>query len=82
MLAGDRAAIANHKLHRFIEKGAKGLDALGRLQIEIDASVYAALTEVTVEMALITVTIEERTQLAQISAELLGRHGRVFPTLP
>ena len=60
-------------------------DALGAVQVEWDAGVHAALAEVTVQAGHRIVAVAELLvqlpQVAQVVAEPVRVHGRVFPAL-
>ena len=55
---------------------------VGRLEVEVQPRVDAAVPEVPVEVAAVAVPLPESAQVAQIVAELLGRDRRVLPSLP
>src|SRR5687767_11565949 len=82
MLAGERSAVRGHEIGRFVDEGPELCDAGGRGEIEVRPRVHAAVAEVAVEIAAVFVSIEQRAEIAQISAELLGRDGSVLPPLP
>ncbi len=43
---------------------------------------HAPLTEVSVEVAAVAMPVEQPAQVPQIFPELLGRDGRILPSLP
>ena len=79
VLARKRPAVADHKIGGFFQKCAPLLNAVGGLQIERQPGVQTAVAEMAVERADIIVFVHQLFELAQISAELIGRHGRIFP---
>jgi hypothetical protein len=82
VLAGKRAAEADHHIGRLLDKRPVIADAGGGLQIEVDARMHAALTEVAVQVTLQLMRVEEPAEFAQILPQLLGRDRRVFPPFP
>src|SRR6185312_11329921 len=81
VLARDRAAELDHEVARVVEPAPELLDARLRDEIEVPASVDAALAVVAVEGALVAVRLRELREPSQVLAEPLGRNGRVLPTL-
>src|SRR5205823_5351812 len=65
-----------------LQKRAELFNAVRCFQIEIDASMDAALAEVTVKGTDVAVFVVKSLQIAQIDADTSGRHGRIFPALP
>ena len=51
----------------------------GVLELEVDPHVHAAVAEVAVGNAVQRALLEERVEVAQVGAELGGRHGGVLP---
>ena len=76
VLARQRAAEAQHQIGGVIKKCSKGGDAFSGLQVERDACVDTALTEVTIERAVVVVILlEQASQAAQVIAEPRRWHG-------
>ena len=82
VLARERAAVLDHDVGRAIDELAHVQDAGLALEIEVDAHVHAALAEVAVHRTVVPVLLHECEQPAQIRAEAIGRHGRIFPAFP
>src|SRR5262249_58723191 len=59
VLAGERAAVRHDEVRRFIEKPPDAGDPVLRLQVEVDPRVEAALPEVAVEVAFVSVFLVE-----------------------
>src|SRR6478752_7083978 len=81
VLPGQRAAELEHEVARVLEPAPELRDAGLRDQVEVPASVDAALAVVAVERALVAVLVGELREAAEVLAEPLGRDGRVLPTL-
>src|SRR4029079_676529 len=58
------------------------LDAGLRPEIEVDASMDAALAEVAIELAAVVVAVEEGAQVAKVGSHFFGRHRGILPALP
>ena len=82
VLARERAAELDDEVGRLLDEPAIGGDALGGLQIEVDARVHAALAEVAVERARVVELGHQPAEPAQVLAEARGRDGGVLPALP
>jgi hypothetical protein len=82
VLARERAAVGEDEVGRVLHEGAEPAHALGRLEVEGDARVDAALSVVAEEDAVVAVPVEELPEVAQVRAEPLGRDGRVLPAGP
>ncbi len=82
MFAGDGTSIAHHQIGGFFHKFAELGDAVFRLQVEVDAGVHAAVAEVAIERAFVTVGGHHLAQVAEISAKFFWRDGGVFPAFP
>src|SRR6185437_7343910 len=50
--------------------------------IEINPRMQTSLSEMSVEGAAITETIQQLTKIAEVSAELFRRYGRILPAFP
>ena len=79
MLAGERAAKAEHYVGGAGNELAEAAQPLHGAEVEVDAGVDATLSVVTVEGAAEAVIGHQPGDGAQVVAELLGRHGCVFP---
>src|SRR5215203_770987 len=82
MLAGERAAVSGHEVRRLLEERAVPADSLRAGQVEVDAGVEAALSEVAVEGGAIAVAAQEGLQVSQVGSEPVRGHGRVLPAGP
>ncbi len=82
VLAGQRAAVGDDEVRRRLHEAAEALLATGPVQAEADAQVEAALAEVAVADGRQVVLPEQRAQLAQVTRQALGRHGRVLEAGP
>ena len=51
-------------------------------QIEINARMDAALAEMPIQVASIVKFIQQLAKIAQICADLIRRHGSIFPAFP
>ncbi len=64
--------MAEHEVGRFLGKRAVVVDAIAGAEVEVDARVHAAVTEVAVQRnSVVAVSLEQRLELAQVLAELL-----------
>ena len=70
------------QLGGLVHKRLELFDPLRSVQVEADPAVDAALAEMPVERGLIAIFVEQLTQLGQVGADLVGRHGGVFPARP
>src|SRR5205807_10298290 len=82
VFAGERSAIGHYERARIVHERLVLFDARRRLQIEVDASVDAALTEVSVQGAGVSVLVEQLPQVAQVVADTVRRNRRVLPSFP
>ena len=79
VLPRQRAAVARDHRRRLDHEPFELGDAVGRRQLEVDPAVDAALTEVSVQRRIVSVSVVERAQIAQIRADLVRWNGRIFP---
>ncbi|MNG33445.1 hypothetical protein D3C84_1196960 [compost metagenome] len=63
----------------FVEKCAPGIKTFLGLQIESDARVNASVTEMAVEIGLVTVTGDNGREFTQVGSQQLRFHCRIFP---
>ena len=82
VLAGQRSAVRDHQVRRLRHEPAVLVDALSRLEVELDARVHASLTEMPIERALVTEIVEQLAELAQVFSQLVRRHRSVLPPFP
>src|SRR6185503_6308680 len=80
VLARQRSAVRRDEMRRLVEKARPACDAVGRVQIEVDTAVHAALPEMPVERGRVAVAIEELLKISQIVADVLGADRRVLPS--
>ena len=79
VLAGHRPAVGRRQLGRGLQEIAERAGAAGRAEVEVDPDVHAAVAEVPVRQPVQLVLAQQRSELTQVGAETLGRHGRVLP---
>ena len=82
MLAGERAAVAEHQIGGALDEFAIVADAGFALQVEIDAHVDAAVAEVAVERSLIVIFVEQLANIAEIRAHFFRGDGGIVPAFP
>src|SRR3546814_1112277 len=71
MLAGQRAAVTEDQIGGLVHEAAPLADAVRRADIEVDATVNAAVTEMSVQRRLVVVAVEQFLEIAQIVADLV-----------
>ena len=64
VFARQRSATSDYEVGRLVEKRSERLDAGRGLEVEVHAGVQAALAEVPVEGAVVSVTVEQPAELA------------------
>src|SRR3546814_1516197 len=79
MLAGQRAAVTEDQIGGLVHEAAPLADAVRRADIEVDATVNAAVTEMSVQRRLVVVAVEQFLEIAQIIADLVRRNRGIFP---
>ncbi len=77
VLAGEGSAVARERGRAGGEEVAEGPPAV--VEGEVDAHVHAAVAEVAVGHAVEPVLDQQRVEVPQPGAEVLGRHGGVLP---
>src|ERR1700677_1529409 len=82
MLAGERAAKGKHNIGGAINELAEAANALGAVEVKVDAHVDATLPVVAIERTAEAVLGHEPSDRAQIFSELHGWNGGVLPALP
>src|SRR6185436_12631738 len=79
VLARERAAVLDHQRRRLAEEAAPVRDAGAALQVEVEASVHAAVAEVAVDRRAVAEPSDQRLELAQVVAHAQRVNRRVFP---
>src|SRR5207302_5018464 len=82
MLAGKRAAVADHEIRSAFHEFPVVANAGFALQIETDPHVDAAMAEVSVESGMIVVFVEKLADIAEIAAHFFRSHRGIVPTFP
>ena len=82
VFARQRSAMGQDDVGGLVDKFAIFADALRGHQVEGDPQVHAALAEVSVHGRLIPIAFEQPVELAKVAAQLLRRHGGIFPAFP
>ena len=82
VFAGDGAAIADDEVGGCFHELTEFCDTIFRLQVEVDAGVNAAVAEVAVERAGVTIAGHQLAQVAKIGPEFFRGDGGVFPAFP
>ncbi len=82
VFAGKRASIRNHQVRRALDELAVLANARFAFEVERDAHVHAAVTEMSVERSPILVFIQQPANIAQVAAQFFGRHCRIVPAFP
>src|SRR5262249_45165326 len=82
MFAEKRPAIAQHQIGGVFNERTELAHTWSSNEIEIDARVHAALSNMSVKSASISVALEKLPKIAKVTADVLGRHGRILPALP
>ena len=80
MLPGERPAVGGHEVGGLLDETAVAVGGVGRVEVDVEADVQAAVAEVPVGQALHVVRVEQRVEVAQVVAQPLRRHGRVLPS--
>jgi hypothetical protein len=79
VLPRERTAVVPNHVRCFVHEAFELLHACGVAQVEVDAAVDAALTEVSVQGRVVAVLVVERPEIAQVATDAVRRHRRVFP---
>src|SRR5262249_27989929 len=82
MLSGDGSPVADNQIGGLVDERAKVANSFDGTEVEVDTRVNAALPEVSIERAIVTMLLEQAAQVAQVGTDLLGRNGGVLPTFP
>src|SRR5215468_5143251 len=82
MLSGDGSPVADNQIGGLVDERAKVANSFDGTEVEVDTRVNAALPEVSIERAIVTMLLEQSAQVAQVGTDLLGRNGGVLPTFP
>ena len=82
VLAGERAAVGDDEVCGLVEKAPPLPHAASRAQVEVDAAVHAALTEVAVEGGAVSVGVEQLLEVPEVLALTARRDGCVLPARP
>src|SRR5690348_16165816 len=82
VFTGERASITHDQVGSFFRKSAIGRNALRGEQVEGNAAVNAAHSEVAIQGGHIVVFVEKLAEVAQVVPNFVGRDGRVLPSWP
>jgi hypothetical protein len=82
VLSGERASVGESDVGGLIDEATEFEDAFRGFEVEVDAHVDAALTEVSVHGAGVAVLSHQGADGAEIGAKLRGINGRILPSLP
>ena len=79
VLARERAAEAENQIGGALDEFAEAAEAFAGAEVEVRPQMRAALAIVAVDRGAVAVLVHQSGEAAQISAELRGRNGSVFP---
>src|SRR5207249_4098563 len=71
-----------HEVRSFFHERTETRDAFRALQIEADAAMHAALSEVTKQIRRVVVLGVQRVEIPQVASQLVRRDRRVVPSWP
>src|SRR5215469_16898481 len=73
--------IATHEVGRLFGKLSIFCDAVSSFKVEVKSNMHAAIAKMTVKRTPIAELVDERVEVAQIAADVVGVHCRVLPPL-
>src|ERR1700676_3324936 len=82
MLSGKRAPVTDDQIGGTFDELSVIANSRFAFQIETDAHVDAAVSEMSVERGVIIVFVQQFADIAEVSAQFFRCNGRVVPSLP
>src|SRR5579884_1463053 len=79
VLARKRSVVFDDQIRPFLQKPGPVLETFLGAQIKIDPAVHQPISKMTVDRRLVSMPMQQRLEITQVSAEFFSRYGSIFP---